>query len=158
MQIAWWLWVAAGIVLILLELAVLSFFLVWVGLAAVLVGVVHGIIGLPPAGQFFLWALASVAMTAAWFKFFKNPDRTRAGQSKQAVVGVRGLITREITELGEGEILFQRPVLGSDRWPAVSDTPIPAGERALVVDVLANTLKVAPLPAARAGGTETKEA
>jgi inner membrane protein len=38
--------------------------------------------------------------------------------------------------------LFQRPVLGADRWPVVADMPIAAGERARIVDVLGQTLKV----------------
>jgi membrane-bound ClpP family serine protease len=51
-------------------------------------------------------------------------------------------MTRPVTETGEGEILFQRPVLGADRWPVVADAPIAAGERARMVDVLGQTLKV----------------
>jgi membrane protein implicated in regulation of membrane protease activity len=60
-------------------------------------------------------------------------------------VGVTGLVTRAIPEMGEGEMLFQRPVLGSDRWPAVADTPIAAGQKARIVDVLGQTLKVEKL-------------
>jgi membrane protein implicated in regulation of membrane protease activity len=58
------------------------------------------------------------------------------------VLGISGLVTRPVTETGVGEILFQRPVLGADRWPVVADMPIAAGERARVVDVLGQTLKV----------------
>jgi membrane-bound ClpP family serine protease len=50
-----------------------------------------------------------------------------------------------VTETSEGEILFQRPVLGADRWPVVADAPIAAGERARIVDVLGQTLKVTQL-------------
>jgi hypothetical protein len=52
------------------------------------------------------------------------------------------LVTRPVTETGEGEILFQRPVLGADRWPVVADMPIASGERARIVDVLGQTLKI----------------
>ena len=64
------------------------------------------------------------------------------GQAKEGVLGVTGLVTRMVPEMGEGEILFQRPVLGADRWPVVADEPIPAGEKARIVDVLGQTLKV----------------
>jgi hypothetical protein len=57
-------------------------------------------------------------------------------------MGVTGLLTRPVTETGNGEILFQRPVLGADRWPVVADSPIAAGEKCRVVDVLGQTLKV----------------
>ncbi|MFA5082986.1 MAG: NfeD family protein, partial [Hydrogenophilaceae bacterium] len=63
-------------------------------------------------------------------------------QAKEGVIGIAGLLTRPVTETGHGEILFQRPVLGSDRWPVVADAPIAAGEKARVVDVLGQTLKV----------------
>lgn len=39
MQFLWWHWVVLGIVLTLLELAVPSFFLVWFGLGALIVGI-----------------------------------------------------------------------------------------------------------------------
>jgi membrane-bound ClpP family serine protease len=60
-------------------------------------------------------------------------------------LGITGLMTRPVTETSEGEILFQRPVLGADRWPVVADAPIAAGERARIVDVLGQTLKVTQL-------------
>jgi hypothetical protein len=36
-------------------------------------------------------------------------------------------------------------VLGADRWPVVADVPIAAGERARVVDVLGQTLKISKI-------------
>ena len=38
MHLEWWHWVVGGIVLILAELAIPSFFIVWFGLGALLVG------------------------------------------------------------------------------------------------------------------------
>jgi hypothetical protein len=78
-------------------------------------------------------------------KYFKSPVQTHAGQAKEGVLGITGLVTRPTTETSEGEILFQRPVLGADRWPVISDIPIAAGERARVVDVLGQTLKITQL-------------
>jgi hypothetical protein len=97
------------------------------------------------AAQLLIWAVTSLIMTFVWLKYFKNPDRTRVGQAKEGVLGSTGLVSKAITDLGQGEILFQRPVLGSDRWPVVSDRPIPAGAKARVVDVLGQTLKIEQL-------------
>jgi inner membrane protein len=94
------------------------------------------------AVQMLLWAVTSMAMMAVWLKWFKNPNRTRAGQAKEGVLGLTGLITRPVTEVSNGEIIFQRPVLGADRWPVVADAAIEAGVKARVVDVLGQTLKV----------------
>jgi membrane protein implicated in regulation of membrane protease activity len=92
--------------------------------------------------QIMVWTAASIVIVLVWLKYFKSPNRTHAGQAKEGVLGISGLVTRPVTETGEGEILFQRPVLGADRWPAVADVPIAAGERARIVDVLGQTLKV----------------
>lgn len=142
MELLWWHWVAFGLLLIGSELVLPAFYLVWFGLGALLTGLVVAVLPLTLTGQLILWSVASTAMVAAWLKFFRNPDRTRAGQAKEGALGVVGLVTRAIGELGQGEILFQRPVLGSDRWPVVADHPIPAGAKARVVDVLGQTLKI----------------
>ena len=142
MALMWWHWVALGLGLIALEMFVSTFFLVWFGLGALVTGLAMVLWPFSFTAQILLWTLASAAMVAAWLKYFKMPDRTHAGQAKEGVLGISGLVTRPVTETGVGEILFQRPVLGADRWPVVADMPIAAGERARVVDVLGQTLKV----------------
>ncbi|NCS65102.1 MAG: hypothetical protein COS39_06655 [Hydrogenophilales bacterium CG03_land_8_20_14_0_80_62_28] len=142
MELAWWHWMVLGMTLVALEMLVTTFFLIWFGMAALLVGVLMLFAAPDFATQMVLWAILSVAMTGAWLKFFKNPDRTRLGQAKEGVKGLSGLMTKPVTETNAGEMMFQRPVLGADRWPVVADEPIAAGERARVVDVLGQTLKV----------------
>lgn len=142
MELVWWHWAVLGMVLIGIEMLTPTFFLMWFGLGALMMGGVVAVLPLGFAAQVVGWAIASLAMTAVWLKYFKNPDRTHAGQAKEGVLGVTGLVTRAIPEMGEGEMLFQRPVLGADRWPAVADAPIAAGEKARIVDVLGQTLKV----------------
>ncbi len=142
MELAWWHWLILGMLLVGLEMLVPTFFLMWFGLGALLVGAVMLVATPGFAPQLLLWAVSSLAMMGLWLKWFKNPDRTRAGQAKEGVIGVTGLMTRPVTATGNGEILFQRPVLGADRWPVVADAPIAAGARAKVVDVLGQTLKV----------------
>lgn len=142
MDLMWWHWVAMGLGLIALEMFISTFFLLWLGLGALLVGMVTALLSLSIAAQILIWTVATSVMVAVWMKYFKFPDRTHAGQAKEGVLGIAGLVTRPITEIGEGEILFQRPVLGADRWPIVADSPIAAGDRARIVDVLGQTLKV----------------
>jgi hypothetical protein len=145
MELAWWHWVALGLGLIVLEMLAPAFFLIWFGLGALLTGLLAKLLPLGITGQWLTWGLSSLVMVAAWMKYFRNPDRTRMGQAKEGALGLVGLMTRAVGELGQGEILFQRPVLGSDRWPVVADQPIPAGAKAKVVDVLGQTLKVEQL-------------
>lgn len=143
MDLAWWQWIVGGLLLTLAELLVPALFLIWFGIGAILVGLVLLVVPLTLAAQFILWAVASCAMVLLWFKVVKNPDRTKAGIAKDAFLGETGLITKEVSELGKGEIRFQKPILGSEVWPVIADEIIKAGERAQIVDVLGQTLKVA---------------
>lgn len=145
MELIWWHWVALGLGLIALEMIISTFFILWMGLGALITGLVSYILPLSFTAQILLWTAASAAMVVVWMKYFKSPDRTHAGQAKEGVLGISGQITRPVTDTSEGEILFQRPVLGADRWPVVADTPIATGERARIVDVLGQTLKVTQL-------------
>jgi inner membrane protein len=145
MELVWWHWIGLGLILIALEMFVSTFFILWLGLGALTTGLVSALLPMPFAVQVLLWTVTSALMVAAWLKYFKTPDRTHAGQAKEGVLGISGLMTRPVTETAEGEILFQRPVLGADRWPVVADAPIAAGERARIVDVLGQTLKVSKL-------------
>lgn len=143
MEIAWWHWIAGGLLLVLLELAIPSFFIVWFGLGALLVGVFMLLLTLSLAAQLAVWAITSGAMVFLWMRYFKNPDRTKSGIAKEAFLGETGMIIREVTPLQKGQIRFQKPILGSDTWPIIADETIPAGERAHIVDVMGQTLKVA---------------
>jgi membrane protein implicated in regulation of membrane protease activity len=138
----WWYWIVGGIALMLVELASTTFYVLWFGLAALLVGGLTALVTLSLAEQLTLWALLSIGMAALWFRFFPAPQRTKSGLSKEAVLGERGLIIREISELQKGLIRFQKPILGSDTWPAIADERIASGERARIVDVVGQTLKV----------------
>lgn len=142
MEWLWWHWVVLGLGLIALEMLVPAFYLMWLGLGALLTGMVAAVLPLGFAGQWVVWSLASALMVGIWMKFFRNPDRTQAGQATGGALGMVGLVTRPVDDLSQGEILFQRPVLGSDRWPVVADRAIAAGVKARVVDVLGQTLKV----------------
>lgn len=142
MEIAWWHWIAGGMLLILLELAIPSFFIIWFGLSALLIGVIMLLAPISLAAQFTLWGVTSGAMVYFWFRYFKNPDRTKAGISQDAFLGETGLIVKEVSELAKGQIRFQKPILGSETWPVIADETIPAGERARIVAVMGQTLKV----------------
>lgn len=142
MEIAWWHWIAGGLLISLLELAVPAFFLIWFGLGALLVGVLMLLIPMNLTAQFLLWAVASILMVVLWFRIVKAPDRTKAGLSKESFLGETGLIVKEVSELQKGEIRFQKPILGSETWPVIADCKIPAGERATITDVIGQLLKV----------------
>jgi membrane protein implicated in regulation of membrane protease activity len=147
MQLLWWHWLVFGIVLVLLELAVPSFFLIWFGVGAIIVGI--ALVAFPPlsfAWQILTWIVCSVVFVALWFRVFKPEfHKTRAGMAKGAAIGEVGLVTREIRPHVTGEVRFQKPLLGADVWQSTADEEFKMGDRVRVIDVEGNTLKVGRL-------------
>jgi hypothetical protein len=141
----WWYWVVGGVALMLLELAGPTFYILWFGIAAVLVGVLCSAVSISLTAQIVIWTLLSLVLAVLWFKYVPAPRKTTAGQSKDALVGERGMIVREVSEMQKGTIRFQKPILGSDSWTVIADERIASGERAQIVDVIGQTLKVEKL-------------
>ena len=147
MQPEWWHWAVAGIVLILAELAVPAFVLIWFGLGALLLALilaVHADIAL--TAQLAIWLIASVVMVALWFRVFKpGQHKTRIGTADAEVIGEVGLLTRAVAPFEKGEVRFQKPLLGTDVWPCIADETIDAGQRVKVLAVEGSFLKIAKI-------------
>jgi len=144
MHIEWWTWIVGGFALILAELAIASFFVIWFGLGALLVGLL--LLAMPElslTAQLALWTIASLAMVVLWFRVFKKgQQRTHAGSADGEVIGEIGLLVSAIAPFARGKVRFQRPLLGSEEWTCLADAEIAAGERVKVVAVEGSFLKV----------------
>jgi membrane protein implicated in regulation of membrane protease activity len=144
MQIEWWQWAVGGIVLMLVELAVPAFVLIWFGLGALLVAL---LVAIAPAmdltAQLLLWLASSLVLIVFWFRVFKpGQHKTRIGMADADVIGEIGLLARAVAPFEKGEVRFQKPLLGSDSWPCIADESIAAGERVKVLAVEGSMLKV----------------
>ena len=144
MTLEWWHWEIAGLALVLLELAVPAFFVIWFGFGAMLVGLVLLVApGLALSAQIGVWVLASVAMTVLWFRVFKRSQhKTLVGTAAGEVIGEIGLLVSAVAPFERGKVRFQRPVLGADEWACVAESAIAAGERVKVVSVEGSYVKV----------------
>jgi membrane protein implicated in regulation of membrane protease activity len=139
----WWHWVVGGIMLILAELVIPSFFIVWFGLGALLVGLLTLAFDLSLTAQLATWTLASLVMVWLWFRVFKQSfKKTRVGTADGEVIGEIGLLVRAVAPFQRGKVRFQRPVLGADEWVCLADVAIAAGERVKVITVEGSFLKV----------------
>jgi membrane protein implicated in regulation of membrane protease activity len=144
MNLEWWHWAVFGIALVIAELVVPAFFLVWFGLGALLVALV---LFLAPAlgmtAQILTWTIASLAMVVLWFKIFKpGMHKTRIGMSDSNIVGEVGLLVRDAEPFGKGQVRFQKPLMGSEVWDCIADEAIRSGERVKVLGVEGSFLKV----------------
>ena len=141
----YWQWIVFGIVLMLSEILIGSFFIVWFGAAAVVVGLL--VLQLPNmsgTAQLVIWAISSASFALAWFKLIKplNIDKTKAGLSKEALLGEVGQVLQAPSGDKRGKVRFPAPVLGSDEWLIISHEAVSIGDRVSVVDLSGNALIV----------------
>ncbi len=141
----YWHWLTLGLLLILAELFIPSFTIFWFGLGALLVGGLVLLLGeMALSWQIFIWAIASCLFTFLWFRFFRPrmTDRTKAGLSREAIVGESGQVIHPPGEGRRGTVRFAKPLLGSDEWPFICEQTVAIGDRVFVKDVSGNTLIV----------------
>jgi membrane protein implicated in regulation of membrane protease activity len=143
MDLAWWHWAVGGIALILAELAVPSFVLIWFGLGALVVALAVAVAEIGLTVQLALWLIVSMLLVAGSFKVFKpNMHKTRIGMSDANVVGEVGVLVHDVAHFTKGQVRFQKPILGADVWECIADEAIKSGERVKVLDVEGSFLKV----------------
>ena len=104
-KIFYWYWLVFGMVLIIAEIFIPSFTIFWFGLGAIIVGgLLFFIPHLSFSWQLFTWAVASCLFTLLWFKFIKPlmSDRTKAGISREAILGESGQVVKIPAEKRHG--------------------------------------------------------
>ena len=144
-QMVYWHWLVFGVALMVLEIFLGSFVVLWFGIGAVAVGLCQWLYpGLPFAAQLLIWLLASSAMAAVWFRWFKPRmlDRTTAGIAREALIGESGHVIRLPSDGRRGMARFSVPVLGSDEWEFICEEPVALGDRVVIRDFSGNTLIV----------------
>jgi membrane protein implicated in regulation of membrane protease activity len=138
-NIAWIMWTVLGIILIIAEIFTPGFVLLWFGVGA-LAAAFAGILGLNSLPlQFLIFAIVSVALTAASRTIFVNYfSREKHGTDlKSGVDGLPGKIGTVVSSsrgaLNEGAV----KVFGSTwtAYPAEGEEPLEAGERVEVLRV-----------------------
>jgi membrane protein implicated in regulation of membrane protease activity len=135
-----------GMALMIAEMFLASFFVIWFGLGALLVGMCLWIEpGLSLGIQLLLWTAASGLMTLLWFRYLRPlmKDRTHAGNARDAAIGEAGRVLRAPHGDQRGVVRFTTPLLGDDEWQFICDEPVAVGDRVYVKDFSGNTLIVA---------------
>ena len=141
----YWHWLVFGMALIIAEIFIPSFTILWFGLGAILVAVIILIFpNLAISWQLFIWAIASCLFTLLWFKLFKPlmKDRTKAGISREAILGESGQVIKLPGQENRGIVRFTTPLLGTDEWPFICEQELAIGDRVMVQDISGNTLIV----------------
>lgn len=137
-----WAWLIGGIVLLALELAIPGSFLVWLGLAALIVGLVS--FAVDPSWQaawigFAVLALILLVAGRRWFSAQRTrSDRPHLNERGQALIGRRFTLSDPIAD-GEGRIR-----IGDTLW-RVQGPDLAAGTRIEISRSDGATLIVVPV-------------
>ncbi len=143
MELAWWHWAVGGIALIIAELIVPSFVLIWFGLGGLVVALAVALAGIGFTAQLGLWLIVSLVLVAGWFKVFKpSMHKTKIGMADANVIGEVGMLVHDVAPFEKGEVRFQKPILGADVWECIADEAIKSGARVRVLGVEGSFLKV----------------
>lgn len=144
-ELLYWHWIVFGIGLMLLEIFLPTFTALWFGAGAVIVGVLLLLFPeLNPTVQVLIWSVMSVLFTWGWFKYLKplSIDKTKAGLSREAIIGEVGRVLTVPTDERRGSLRFPAPILGSDEWLFITEETVAIGDRVRVIDVSGNSLIV----------------
>ncbi|HEY0905754.1 MAG TPA: NfeD family protein [Methylophilus sp.] len=145
METVWW-WCGLGLVLLCLEMALATLYLLWLGIAALVMAVLCALFpAMPLALQALNYAVLAAIALAVMRKYEKSRPGLRVGQSVGDEIGREGIIIEAISLAQPGKIRFSQGVLGSREWTAYADCAIDSQQPARIIAVEGNALRVAPL-------------
>ena len=141
---AMWVWGALGLILLAVEMATGTFYVLWFGVAALCASVATWLFPeLSNAIQFTIFAVLSLGSLAIWRRYYKKTEiHYRVGQAQGEEIGRIGTVIKATSATQNGTIRFAQGLMGSREWVALSDEPIEAGSNASVVAVEGNTLRI----------------
>jgi len=140
-HILWWHWIVLGILLIVLEILLPGFVLLWFGVAAIVVGVVDYLFHPSFDTLLYLWSGLSVVSLLVWFGYFKKTPRSLIGQAEGEFAHITGEVVEKIDQK-RYKAVFDLPVLGDREWIVESHEPLEIGDKIEVVKVFGQILKV----------------
>ncbi|MGB1402806.1 MAG: NfeD family protein [Porticoccaceae bacterium] len=147
MQLLYWHWLVLGLILIIAEIFIPSFTIMWFGLGAIIVGLVSLAVDMSFNWQVLLWTLSSVAFTVLWFLVIKPKmaDRNFEGLAKESAIGESGQVIKVPTETSSGRMRFTTAVLGCDEWAFSCDMEVSLGDRLHIKEIAEDVLIVTKL-------------
>lgn len=143
-----WIWSILGLVLLGAEMLTGTLYILWFGIASLLLGLLlWAYPGTPLALQLLLFSVLSLGSLAAWRVYFRDHTTDlKIGQSRGDEIGRTGILIESITPECSGKIQFSQGLMGSREWIAVADDTLPAGSHAEVIAVEGNSLRVKAHP------------
>jgi inner membrane protein len=144
---AMWIWGAIGVILLAVEMATGTFYVLWFGVSALSVAIAMWLFpNIPQALQFVMFAVLSISSLAIWkLNYKKTETHHRVGQAQGEEIGRTGTVIEACSPNQNGKIRFTQGLMGSREWIATSNETIEAGSDATVIAVEGNTLKISKI-------------
>lgn len=141
---AMWVWGAIGLVLLAIEMATGTVYLLWFGISALCVAIAAWLLpNMPHAIQFVLFAALAFSSLAIWkLNYKKTETHSRVGQAQGEEIGRTGIVIAACSATETGKIQFTQGLMGSREWLAVSNIEIATGVQARVIAVEGNALRI----------------
>ncbi len=141
---AMWMWGVIGLVLLAIEMATGTVYVLWFGVSALCVAIATWLFpAMPVAVQFAIFAALSIGSLAIWkLNYKKTETHSRVGQAQGEEIGRIGTVVEACSADQTGKIQFTQGLMGSREWPAVANETITEGTQARVVAVEGNTLRI----------------
>ncbi|UYN98824.1 MAG: NfeD family protein [Devosia sp.] len=121
-----WSWIIAGLVLLALELVVPGGFLLWMGIAGILTGLITLFQPMAWALQWFIFGVLSLVSILVWVRLGRkrqdSSDRPFLNRRADRFVGQEAVLDRPIVD-GSGRL-----ALGDTTW-RITGPDLPAGRR-----------------------------
>ncbi len=141
---AMWIWGAIGVILLAVEMATGTFYVLWFGVSALSVAIAMWMFpNIPQAIQFAMFAVLSLSSLAIWkLNYKKHETHSRVGQAQGEEIGRIGAVIEVCSPTQNGKIRFSQGLMGSREWAAIADETIEVGSEATVVAVEGNALRI----------------
>jgi inner membrane protein len=141
---AMWIWGVIGLILLALEMATGTFYLLWFGVSALCVTLAVWLFpGISYVLQLFLFAVLSIGSLAIWKTYYKKTEtHSRVGQAQGEEIGRVGTVIEACSATHMGKIRFTQGLMGSREWPAVANEAIAIGVEARIIAVEGNALRI----------------
>ena len=139
-----WMWGALGLVLLGIEMATGTFYVLWFGVAALCLALAIWFFPeMPSAVQYAMFSALSLGSLAIWRLIYKKTATdSRVGQSLGEEIGRVGTVSETCSATKSGKIIFTQGLMSSRIWVAVSNETIEVGSNAKVVAVEGNELRI----------------
>lgn len=142
--ISFWHWIAAGLLLLSVELMGTAGYFLWVGISAILIGIIHFLFPMGWAFQLIFFGVASLITTFLWWRYQYSKDVINEKNSSlnQRNKQLLGQVIRLEQDIDVGKCRIN---IGDTSWSAVSACALPSGSEVKITKVDGIVVTIEPI-------------